>query len=431
MAKIKKRTLRILGIVLLILVVLILIFNSITATILEKKIDRFLVKEHLKNYHIEYSRAGFNILNRSVNLTGFKLLPDSAFLDSLNKTGYNYIVPEIEVKRVVVAGIDFIAALKDNDWIIRKITIKKPLTKLYKLNGKQLPSERGRIKKHENITVGDSVKVPGITGLSIGTVTFKKSKLEIYNYKEKKYVLTNKDIEVTIHGLKLKKSWHNNNYFYPSLQDASLEVKDNILKLNSNLYEIAFQQLKANLKDQTLIFEGFHFRPLYSKTDFSKHIKFQQERFDMKADEIAFTGADFYRFLTENEIRIKKIVILNPAINLYRDKRVPFDHSRRPLLPIQVLKKMKSKIRIDTIRIKNARFDYGEKTNLTSQTLTVNFSRLSGTITHITNFSYLWRKNNNMKVSLRGSLMKEAPLDVQIIFPLAARSDTFFFKADI
>lgn len=431
MAKIKKRTLRVLGTIFVILVVLTLVVNSIVAKILEKKIDPFLVKEHLKNYHITYSRVGFNILNRSVSLTGFKFLPDSSFLDSLNKTGYNYIVPEIKVRKLVVAGINFRAVLKDNNWIIRKITIKKPLIKLYKLNGKQLPSEQVAGKRHGNISVGDSVKVPGITGLSIGTIHFKESRLEFYNYKEKKYSLTNKDIEIIMHGLNLKTSRHNNNFFYPSLQDASLKMKDNILKLNSNLYEIAFQQLKMDLKDQTLIFKGFHFRPLYSKTEFSKHIKFQQERFDMKADEITFTGAEFYRFLTENEIRIKKIVILNPTINLFRDKRVPFDHSRRPLLPIQMLKKMKSKVRIDTVRINNARFDYGEKTNLTSQTLTVNFSRLSGTITHITNFSSFWEKNNSMKVNLRGNIMKEAPLDVQIIFPLAARSDTFFFKADI
>lgn len=380
MADIKKKTLRVSGIVFLILVALILIFNSIAAKILERKIDRFLVNEHLKNYHIKYSRVGFNILNRSVSLSGFKFLPNPVFLDSLNKTGYNYIVPQIEVKKVVIAGINFKAALKDNDWIIRKIIIKKPLIKLYKLNGEQLPSGRERGKRHGNISIGDSVKVQGITGLSIGTINLKKSRLEIYNYKEKKYVLTNKNIEVTMHGLKLKKSRHYNNFFYPSLQDASLVVKDNILKLNSNLYEIAFQQLKANLKNQTLIFKGFHFRPLYSKTDFSKHIKFQQERFDMKADEIAFTGADFYRFLAENEIRIKKIVISNPNINLFRDKRVPFDHSRRPLLPVQVLKKMRSKIRIDTVRIKNAHFDYGEKTKLTSQTLSVNFRPATGKI---------------------------------------------------
>ncbi len=427
MAKINKKTLRISSIILLIVVAFMIAFNSIVTHIIEKKINGFLVNEHLKHYHIEYTGISFNLMDRSVSLMDFKALPESIFLDSLDKSDFNTIIPEVTVGRLTVSGINLMAVINDHNLVIRKITVIKPVIKLYKFNGKLLLANA---EKKKNFSLGDSVMLVGIKGVSVGTITFRKSRFEIYNYKEKKYTLSSKDITITMHGLILKPRDHGNTYFYPALRDASLVAKDNVLELGNNLYEIAFRQLTADLKGQSLIFKGFHFRPLYSKEAFSRHIKFQEERFDMKAGEITFTGADFYHFLTENEISIRKIDISNAAIDIYRDKRVPFNHSQRPLLPNQSLKRIKEKLIIDTVRIENSRFNYGEITDVRSQPLAVYFTALSGTITHISNFPSLWRKNN-MKMTLKGRLMKKASLNVQLVFPLAAISDTFYFSGAV
>jgi len=427
MAKINKKALRISGIILLVFIGLVLGFNSIVVRIIEKKIDGFLVKEQLKHYHIQYSGVGFNLLNRSVSLTGFKYLPDSIFLDSLDRSGFNAIAPEITVDRLMISGIDFTSAIKENILVIKKITIKKPVIKLYKFNGKLPPASKN---KKTEISLKDSVKLVGIKGVSVGTIVFKESKFEVYNYKKKKFTLTSNDISIFMHGLNLESGRHDNDYFYPTLQDASLVAKDNILKLGNNLYEIAFKQLTVDLKQQALIFKGFHYRPLYSKNAFSRRIKFQRERFEMKAGEIGFTGGNYYRFLTKNEIKIKKISISNASINLYRDKRVPFNHNQRPLLPNQLLKRIKGKFIIDTVEIKNIRFEYSEKTDLRNQPLIIYFTGLSGYMTNISNIPYLWRENS-MKVTLKGRLMKKASLDMQLVFPLAAKSDTFYFSGAV
>ncbi len=422
-----KKTLRVSGIILLLIVTIIFVFNSVVAKIIEKKIDSFLVNEHLKHYHIKYTSVGFNLLNRSVSLTGFRYFPDSAFLNSLDKSDFNTIVPEISVGRLTLSGINFWAAIEGYNLVVRKIAVKKPVIKLYKFDGKLRHANE---EKKKRLSFEDSVLLIGVKGISVGTIAFNKSKFEIYNYKQKKYVLTSKDITITIHGLTLKPSGHDNAYFYPAIRNASLVAKDNVLELGNHLYEIAFQQLAVDLDDQSLIFEGFHFKPLYSRDAFSKHIKYQKERFDMQAGKIAFTGADFYRFLTENEIRVRKISISDASINLYRDKRVPFNHSQRPLLPNQSLKRMNEKLKIDTVLIKNTRFDYGEMTDLRSQPLAIYFTHLSGTITHISNFPYLWRKNS-MKATFKGRVMNKATMGIQFVFPLAVKSDTFYFSGAV
>jgi len=258
MAKIKRRTLCISGIILLIVVAFIFTFNLVVAKIIEKKIDSFLADEHLNHYHIKYTYVGFNLLNRSVSLTGFKYFPDSAFLESLDKSDINTIVPEISVGRLTVSGINFWAAIEDYNLYVRKITVKKPVIRLYKFNGKLLPANKEKKKK---LSLDDSVRIVGIKGISVGTLAFNESKFEIYNYKLRKYVLTSKDITITMHNLTFKPSGYGNDYFYSAVRSASLVAKDNVLKLGNHLYEIAF------------------------------------------------TGIDYYRFLTKNEIRIRKFTI--------------------------------------------------------------------------------------------------------------------------
>jgi hypothetical protein len=82
------------------------------------------------------------------------------------------------------------------------------------------------------------------------------------------------------------------------------------------------------------------------------------------------------------------------------------------------------------VEIKNARFEYSEKTEMSDRPLTIYYTGLSGSITNISNIPYLWWENS-MKVTLKGRLMKKAPLDIQLVFPLAAKSDTFYFNGAV
>ncbi len=426
MAKIKSRTLRITGAILLVVVAFVLAFNSIVAGLIEQKLNDFLLKEDLKHYHVEYKRVGFNFLNRSVSLIGFKYIPDSAYLDSLDKADVAIMVPSVAVRRLTVSGVDFLAALEEGKLLIKKISVKKPEILLYKFTGKASSSPYDRKK----VSLHDSVKLVKLSGVYIYTISLKKCKLSIFNYKKKKFTLTSQNIAIRLDGLQLEKSPYSDHYFYPALQDATLLAKNNTLQLGNNLYEIAFDKLFVDLKGDSLIFQGFHYRPLYSKAAFSKHIRFQKERFDLKAKQIAFSGADFYLFLTRGKIFIRKIGIDDAFIDLYRDKRVPFNHNQRPLLPHQSIKRVKGKFDIDTVALQRVRFVYSEKMNERKVPLKVYFTQLSGYLSHITNVPALWRKNN-MQVGLKGRFMGRAPLRLRFVFPLAAKSDTFYFNGAI
>ncbi len=428
MVKKKKKALRIGAGILLVVVAFVLAFNSIVAKLIEKKIDDFLLKENLKHYQVLYKRAGFNFLNRSVSLVGLQVVPDSVYLDSIARADMNTTVTAIAIDRITVSGIDFGALLKGEDFTIKKITVKKPELKLYKFNGKIKPVNKE--KKKEGFFV-DSVRLAKFTKrIEIKGIFFKKTKFIVYDYKQQKVALSSDHISVTLKGLKLEPSGHNNHYFYLTLNEALLVAKNNYIALANPLYEIKFRELTVDLTKNALFFKGFHYLSPYSKESFSKHIKFQKERFDFYAGEIGITGIDIYRFFADNEIHIRKVTISDAVIDLYRDKNVPFNHAQRPLLPNQSLKRIKGKFKIDSVLISNTLFRYAEKMPGRNQPLRISFNNLSGYLAHISDVPSMW-KIRPMKVVVNALFMKQAPVHVQFIFPMWAKSDTFYFSGAI
>jgi hypothetical protein len=428
MVKTKRKTLRVAGAILVVVVAFVLAFNSIVAKLIERKIDAFLLGEKLKHYHVQYNRAGFNFLNRSVSLIGFKLIPDSVFLDSIAKTKINTAVMEFSVGRITVAGIDFGALLKGEALTVRKVTVRKPEMKLYKFNGKVRTAEKA---SNRTGFLGDSVFLAKLSHkIEIKRILLKKTRLVIYNYNQHKTTLSSDRITIMASGLILAPSGHGNHYFYPSVETVLLVAKDNYIALSNPLYEIKFKELTVDLTHNAMHFKGFHYLSPYSKKNFSKHIKFQKERFDFYAGTVDFSGIDTYRFLLKNEIHIRKIIVSDAVIDLFRDKNVPFNHAQRPLLPNQSLKRMKGKFKIDSVLIRNVHFAYAEQIPGRSHLLQVSFSYLSGYLVHLSDMASLWKKYP-MQVDLEGRFMKRAPFHIRFVFPLWVKSDTFSFQGSI
>ena len=429
----KKKLIIIFGILLLIIIALIFTFNGIVAGIIERKADNFLREHPIKHYQVKYDRIGFNLLNRSIKLKGLSYTPDSMFIDSLTKSGYEFMVPEIIVGKIVFSGIEFQEAIQNRAIQINKIKINSPNIIIHKISGKRIPEKAGkRVSEKENSpAILDSIRVDGLNGINIGKLIISNGKINIYDVKRKRNVLSTKKLSFAIDSIKFVKSDFENNYLYTELGNNLLNIEKFNYKTPDNLYNITFSVLSTKLNLDTVTITNLHYKPIYSKSSFSKQIKFQKERYDIKINKITIINPNLASLFTDNSLTVKKISITNPDISIYRDKRVPFKHGVYPKLPHQALKQMTLGLNIDTVNIEKGTFVYEEKTDLNSKTLYVSFNNLSGNITNINNITSSLKKVSNMKVKLAGRLMKVAPFTIQMIFPMQVRNDTFVFSGTV
>ena len=431
MSKSKKRLLIILGVISIILIVLVFFFNAIVAHTISNKVDKYLAEHPVKNYQIEYDRVGFNFLNRSARIIGLTYTPNESYIDSMKSTGFKAMIPEVKVGKFIVSGIDLFDLIKNKEVIIDEIKIKKLELTLNKIEGKA-PVKKKKIKLPKNGSlIPDSVKIKGLNKIHIDKFLVTNSKVEIYNLSSLRTELTNKKINFTIDGIKLDKKENVKDYLFVEIKDMLLEIDHNIFKTPDNLYEITFDKLSTTFRDKAISISNFHFKPLYSKAGFSKQIKYQQERYDIRSQQVLISHPDYTKLIQGNELDIQNVLITKPDISIYRDKRLPFPHFKRPLLPHQALKKMAMQLKVDTVQIVDGTFVYEEKTDRNSQTLYLDFQKLSGILSNVTNTKEALAENSIMKASFKGRLMGKAPFDIDFRFPMKAKNDTFVFSGTV
>jgi hypothetical protein len=431
MSKLKKRLLIIIGIITIILIVLVFSFNAIVAYTISNKVDNYLAEHPVKNYQIEYDRIGFNFLNRSARIIGLTYTPNDSYVDSMKSTGFKAMIPEVKVGRFIVSGINIIDLIKNKEVIIDKIKIKNVKLTLNKIDGKT-PDKKKKIKlPATGSLIPDSVKIKGLNKIVIDKFLITNSKVEIYNLNKLQTELTNKKINFTIDGIKLDKKENVKDYLFVEIKDMLLEIDHNVFRTPDNLYEITFDKLSTTFRDEAIAISNFHFKPLYSKTKFSKHIKYQQERYDIKSQQVLISHPNYKQLIQGNELDIQNVTITKPDISIYRDKRLPFPHFKRPLLPHQALKRMALQLKVDSVQIVDATFVYEEKTDRNSQTLYLDFQKLSGIILNVNNTKEALAENDIMKVSFKGRLMGKAPFDIDFRFPMKAKNDTFVFSGTV
>ncbi len=435
MKKKQKKWLIITGIIVAVLFIIILTFDLIVSSIIESKVRAFLKdKKPIKGYNLTFDKIRFNILNRSVNLIDLKIMPDSIFVKKLVESGYKSSLVNVELKKLSVTGIQFEELIKNKKIIVKNIKFKKPLVKIYLIKGKEKPKEK-RIEKNEKLFVAleDSVKIKGINGLKIELLNINRGEFDIIDYKTNKKIIVNDNIDILVRNITLLKSKYNDDYLYPEFENASLTIENNTIKTGNKLYELGFETLNINFKGKFLEVKNFRYKPNYSKKQFSKHIKWQQERYDIKVKDILVSDIDFKRLIITNVLHINKVEIDKASIKLFRDKNVPFDHSRRPLLPQQALKRLKFNMKIDSILFSDTYFEYEElpKKSKHKNPIHIHLSKISGVLTNVNTIKSELTAKDEMKLKGTLYLMDKAKCDINFVFPLTAKNDVFYFSASI
>ena len=426
MSKTKKRLFILTGILLVIAIAGIFSINGIIAGIISGKIDGILQKQPVKNYQISYQRVGYNLANHSAKIMNLTLSPNQAYLDSLSTTGASYTVPEIHLGKLIVSGIDYKKAFSDKHIDLNKIFVKNLKLKLWKIEG-----ETKNTNKSAQIQIPDSIQINGLDGLFIHQLNVEKSKVELIDRKSNKTLATSSELSMLLSDFQLVSTGHQNNYFRPDVADATLQLDDFVLFTPENLYKLSAGRITINWRDKEVLIYKLHYQPLYSKRDFSKHIKFQTERYDFIIKNIKLSLPNVRALVNSNNLTMPTVEISNARFNIYRDNRVPFDHSKRPLLPNQAIKQLSVQLSINTLSIKNSTFVYEEVTDRGDQPLYVNFKNLSVEITNVCNLKNRTYQESKMRANIKGQLMGKAPFEMQLLFPLKARNDTFVFSGTV
>jgi len=426
LSKKQKKVFYIFGGIIVFLATVVIAANLIIGHIIGNKVRQALDKLPEKNYHIDVRTVRANILTGNINLKDLRITPDSLYLERLKKgEAKNSAAVQLYIPTLRFAGINIYEAVSEKNISLRTILFKK--ANLTIILGKK-PKKKAPEKAKFKLDI-DSIHIAGISGISIGSIEFKKSKLEIYDLVKEKVLLKNEDLRFELNDFNLEELEGKNNYFSLHLEHAKLELVNEEFLIPGGNYTLKFGRIYFSLADYVLELEDMVFKPTYeNKYKLAKKLKVTSEIYDVTAKKIRAGAIDLKKLFGNGVLYLDSVYVEGLDLSILMDKRLPFNMDRRPKFPNEALKSMKLPLYIGKIVIKDSYIKYQEKIKDAKELMTAVLGDMNAQIDFATSVKDSISTGKSMKIKLQAKFMEKTPLTLYFNFPLYSRVDTFFYS---
>jgi hypothetical protein len=429
LGKTHKKILIILGIIIAVFIIAIFVVNQFAASIIEGKIKTALDKNDTE-YHVKIKDVGGNIFFGNIRVKDIEITPDSGLLRSIKEgTAPTTIAFEVLIPLLRITGVGIYDAIVNANIGLNSIEVKRAKIKIYKGKAHQKEKTKKQEIKSEKKFDPDSIYLRNVNGISVGKIALVDNQIQIWDLEDDKEIMANKLSKFSLTDFYISKYEGIQHFFYLDADSLQISISKEVFDLPGGDYKMSFSQLDFSAADSTLRIKKFEFKPTWDdKFKMAAQWKYTKEIFDVTAEEIDVHSINLYNLVTEGGVYIDSITVDKIDVNILKDKRYPFDESKRPMLPQQSLKSMKMPLYIGEVNIRNSSLIYQEKDEGTSELMTVELGSLNANISFITSIEDSIRTTKPMKAELRAKLMNKPTLRVDFEFPLHTQSDLFYFS---
>jgi len=141
--------------------------------------------------------------------------------------------------------------------------------------------------------------------------------------------------------------------------DFSFQIPN--VKRQGKLYHYSIGETSYSSKSNRFLAKDIHIIPNYNKEMHQKQVGFQSDYYSGIIDSINIMHPDINRWFDKNELFGKQLTIDGLNLNIYRDKQLPFDESRKPNMIQDMIKTTKYKFALDSFRLENSNITYAEQ----------------------------------------------------------------------
>lgn len=177
-----------------------------------------------------------------------------------------------------------------------------------------------------------------------------------------------------------------------------------------------------------LVMDDMRLKTQYSRSQLSKMIKKERDHINFSIKNIKIHNLKYGEKSGEFYINTPLLELNEPYLNIYRDKRVADDLTKKPLYS-KMLRNLNFEMMIDTIKIKNGGIVYHEKVNSKTKAGMLDFSNLNASLYNVGNTYELGEKKT--KIAIKATFMKSSPMSLDWNFDINEPQDKFYVKGSL
>ncbi len=409
-------------IVLLILTLLVVIINIFGSRFIENKIKDALIKQNNQWSVSSVQTVKFGLLKREVNVVGFKNIPTDKALDSFKQAdGTKKYLQNISISSFDISGINFYKLFFKNTVDIKKVDIED--VRLLNYVNPDVKKLKDSIKKNPL----DSVSLGKLNGLSINEIEIENLQIQSLDVLSEK-ILVQLDLQdIEMGGFKTVAT--HDNIFRIEAIDKDLIIKKIKIDYFKEDYKLEIDQISRRYPDNIIDIEGLHFKPLIDKVELGKSYKYNKVIFNADIKKIRLFNYQIGRTLEYNSYFVDSIQISGMNLDLYKDRRKPFDLKKRPKFLNVLLNEMKDTLEIPKISVNDSRIFFEMVLEKRDVHLKLDLYDLNADITNV--FSMNKEPDEKLILDYESKFMKDALLKVKLEFPYKDNKELFYMKGSI
>ena len=134
--------------------------------------------------------------------------------------------------------------------------------------------------------------------------------------------------------------------------------------------------------------DSFRYIPKVDRESYIRSQKYQKDFMAFRTGKITIQNFDIERIATDSALQFDYVIVDKPELDVYKDKRLPIEPGIIKPLPINLLKKIKTRFKVDSLRLQNGIIRYDEFNEKTESIAAIKITELQGSIRNIDNYQF-------------------------------------------
>ncbi|MFW5773921.1 MAG: hypothetical protein ACOCWD_04490, partial [Tangfeifania sp.] len=354
-----------------------------------------------KNHSLEAGKVKFNREQKSIAIEDLKVKPFSAGVNN----NFTIHAPEISF-----SDFDLDDALNKDRFNFEAINIENPSVEIH-INKK---TGQDTIEFLQTLDLYPFVE-PYLDQVNVNRLTLKNAGIN-FNWLQKE--LFDNKINLGLKNILIAKNQPPANF----LNSEEFEISTAGLKTQSKngLYEFTADSLLYNSARHRVLLTNIFINPLIKKEAFPLMKGFQTDVVNGRINYAEMHGIDEKRWLKENVIDAVSLEIGPANVNIFRNKRYPFNHDQRPPWPQDLIKDIKQPFVFDSVCLMPSQIRYSELTAISDVPGVVEFKDLAFSGSKISNMQDVLRRNNFLTLDAQTEIYGKALLGAHFRFDMTS-----------
>jgi len=237
---------------------------------------------------------------------------------------------------------------------------------------------------------------------------------------------------------KIEMSDHENNAVENlSFEKHSFQAANLSVYLPQNLYSYHINSISFDGTKETISIEKIKILPNHTKEEFHRHVDFETDRIETHLDYIKIKGLRTHKKHDRRELMISQINIRKGFIDVFRDRRPPFNEEQRPVMPARLILSAPVDLFVAEINISETDILYsefpeeGSESGFHEAAGNVPFKSLEATVRNITNIADSLHKDSIMHISAEAFIFDDPILRADFRYNLNDINGSYSAEAEL